>query len=305
MKVVKRWWKLVLVAIVVIFLGMWGYQLVAVRGTFAPSRPASTAGGSALLVGTTDHRIAGRVYLTGTPDPAAPLVVVLHGDAPFVNPRYQYGFASDVANAAPGTRVAALLRPGYADPYGAKSDGDRGFASGENYTPEVVNDVAAAIQDLKSQWGASSVILIGHSGGAAVTANVAALHPGLVQHAFLVGCPCDVPAFRQHMAHAQWAPLWLLPVHSLSPLQTLDQMQHGTEVTAISGADDPITLPQYAQAYVAKAKGQGISASMIEIPNKGHEILNEPEVVSEVAKAARSYRPSNSDTGKSSAGASN
>src|ERR1700743_444021 len=115
MKVVKRWWKLVLVAIVVLFLGMWGYQLIAVRGTFAPSRPASEATGSALLVGAPDHRIAGRVYLTGTPAPSAPLVVVLHGDAPFVNPRYQYAFSSDVAEAAPGTRVAALLRPGYGD----------------------------------------------------------------------------------------------------------------------------------------------------------------------------------------------
>ena len=292
MKVAKRWWKFLLLAIVVIFIGGWVYQLLAVRGIFAPSRPVSEATGSALLVGAPDHRIAGRVYLTGTPDPVAPLVVVLHGDAPFVNPRYQYAFAADVAKAAPGTRVAALLRPGYGDPYGAKSDGDRGFSSGENYTPDVVNDVAAAIQDLKSQWGASSVILVGHSGGAAVTANVAALHPGLVQHAFLVGCPCDVPAFRQHMAHAQWAPLWLLPVHSLSPLQTLDQMQHGTEVTAISGASDPITLPEYAQAYVAKAKGKGISASMIEIPGKGHEILNESEVVGEIAKAARDSRKS-------------
>lgn len=322
MRVAKGWWKFLLLAIVVILLGMWGYQLIAVRGTFAPSRPASTAGGSALLVGTPNHRIAGRVYitetlapaltgtlapaLTGTPDPAAPLVVVLHGDAPFVNPRYQYGFASDVAKAAPGTRVAALLRPGYADPYGAKSDGDRGFASGENYTPEVINDVAAAIQDLKSQWGASAVILVGHSGGAAVAADVAALHPGLVQHVFLVGCPCDVPAFRQHMASAQWAPLWLLPVHSLSPLQTLDQMQRGTEITAISGATDPITLPEYAQAYIAKAKGQGILASMIQIPGKGHEILNEPEVVGEVAKAARSFGDTRGATGgKSSAPASN
>jgi len=298
MKVAKRWWKFLLLAIVVIVFGMWGYQLIAVRGTFAPSRPAAKAGGSSFLIGTPDHRIAGRVYLTGTPAPAAPLVVILHGDAPFRNPSYQYGFASDVADAAPGTRVAALLRPGYADPYGAKSDGDRGFASGENYTPEVVNDVAAAIQALKSQWGASSVILAGHSGGATIAADVAALHPGLVQHVFLVSCPCDVPAFRQHMARLQWGPLWLIPVHSLSPQQTLDQMQGGTEVTAISGANDPIALPEYAQAYVTKAKGQGISASMIQIPGKGHEILNEPEVVGEVAKAA-------SNNGKSNAAASN
>ena len=72
MKVAKRWWKFLLLAIVVIFIGGWVYQLLAVRGIFAPSRPVSEATGSALLVGAPDHRIAGRVYLTGTPDPVAP-----------------------------------------------------------------------------------------------------------------------------------------------------------------------------------------------------------------------------------------
>jgi pimeloyl-ACP methyl ester carboxylesterase len=227
------------------------------------------------------------MYLSGTLSPQAPIVIVLHGDAPFVNPSYQYAFASDVADAVPGTRVVAFLRPGYADPYGAKSDGDRGFALGENYTPEVVNDVASAIRSLKSQWNASGVILVGHSGGAAVAANIAALNIGLVRQVFLVGCPCDVSAFRQHMARLQWSPFWLFPVNSLSPIQTLPQMRNATQVTAISGVNDPITLPQYARAYIAKASAQRISASLIMISNQGHEILNEPDVIREVAKAAR------------------
>jgi predicted esterase len=287
MKKAKTWWKLLLPAVVAAFFAFWGYELLAVRGTFAPSRPTSEAGGSTVLVGVSGHRIAGRLYLTGTLAPAAPMVVVLHGDAPFVNPGYQYAFASELADVIPGTRVAALLRPGYADPYGAKSDGDRGFASGENYTPEVVRDVAAAIQSLRSQLVASAVILVGHSGGAAVAANIAGLHSGLVQHLFLVSCPCDVPAFRWHMARLHWSPMWLLPVDSLSPLRTLEQMKKGTKITATSGAEDPITLPQYAHAYVAKARTLGISASMITIPRRGHEILNDTAVVKLVAKAVR------------------
>ncbi len=218
---------------------------------------------------------------------AAPIVVVLHGDAPFVNPSYQYFFASKLAETAPGTRVVALLRPGYADPYGAKSDGDRGFALGENYTRKVVDDIAAAIQSLKSRWKEPSVILVGHSGGAAVAADVAALYPGLVQRVFLIGCPCDVPAFRRHMARLQRSPLWLLPVDSLSPLQTLQQMGTETTVMAISGANDSIALPQYACAYVAAATARGISASLIVIPARGHEILNDPVVIEDVAKAVR------------------
>jgi predicted esterase len=282
----RRWKQFVFVVLFALFAAI-AYTLVASRGTFAAHRPASEASGKAITVGTPGHRMAGRVYLNGIPSPRGPMLIVLHGDAPFVNPRYQYAFASDVAEAAPGIRVVAVLRPGYADPYGAKSDGDRGFALGENYTPQVVNDVAAAIQSLKSQWNASSVILVGHSGGAAIVANVAALNPGLVKHVFLVGCPCDVSAFRQHMARLQWSPFWLLPVHSLSPSQTLPQLTNTTQVTAISGANDPITLPPYAHAYIAKAKAQGISASLIMIPNQGHEILNEPDVIREVARAAR------------------
>jgi predicted esterase len=281
----KRWWKSFLLAVILVFFGIVVFNLIAVRGTLEANRPAAQAHGTAVVSGSAGHLIAGRFYITGTPASGAPMVVVLHGDAPFRNPGYQYGFASDLARAAPGTRVAALLRPGYADPFGAKSDGDRGFASGENYTKEVTGDIAAAVESLKSQWGASTVILVGHSGGAVIAANLAALNPGLVQHVFLVGCPCNVPDFRRHMARLQWDAIWLLPVRSLSPLQTLDRMQKGTEVTTISGANDPIALPEYAQAYVSKAAAHGIAASMIFVTNQGHEILNDPAVIEQVAKA--------------------
>ncbi len=140
MNVAKRRWMILPIAVVVMVVAYVGYQLIAVRGTFAPSRPVSTAGGNAVAVGAPGHRIAGRVYVSGTANPAAPVVIVLHGDAPFVKPRYQYLFASELAGAVPGTRVVALLRPGYGDPYGAKSDGDRGFASGTNW-PGPINPV--------------------------------------------------------------------------------------------------------------------------------------------------------------------
>jgi Serine aminopeptidase, S33 len=287
MKNSRRIWKWFAIAIVALTLVIVGLKLLEVRGTFAKDRPISEAGGNAVLAGQPGHHIAGRVYLTGTPNPSAPLVVVLHGDAPTRNPSYQYLFASTLADAVPGTRVVALLRPGYADPYGAKSDGDRGFASGENYTPEVINDLAAAVQSLKTQWGAPSVFLIGHSGGATITADITALHSGLVQHAFLISCPCDVPAFRRHMARLQWGPIWLLPVHSLSPQQTLDRMPKDVKITAISGSDDRLALPQYSQLYIAKATSEGIAASMITIPSKGHEILLEHAVIEDVANAVR------------------
>lgn len=285
-----RWWKAALITTLAVVVLLFGYELIAVRGTLVRVRPATDVGGTAFLLGASGHRIAGRVYLSGTASPDSAMVVVLHGDAPFVRPGYQYLFASTLAHAVPGTRVVALLRPGYTDPYGAKSDGDRGFAVGENYTRTVVDDLATVIELAKAQWGASSIILVGHSGGAALAANIAALHSGLVQHVFLVGCPCDVPAFRRHMARLQWSPLWLLPTSSLSPMETLKQMQPSTSITAISGSNDEITLPEYAESYIAKAKQAGITASMIVLAGRGHEILNDPAVIRQVATTVRSVQ---------------
>lgn len=270
------------------FFGLVVYKFIAVRGIFAPSLPAAEAGGTAVVVNSSGHRVAGRVYISGTPSSSSPLVVVLHGDAPYVNPGYQYYFASHLADAVPGTRVAALLRPGYADPYGDKSDGDRGLASGENYTRQDIDRLESAIQILKSQWQSPSVVLVGHSGGATLTADIAALNPGLVKHAFLVACPCDVPAFRRHMARVQWSPFWLLPVRSLSPMLSLNQMNKSTAITAISGSNDPIALPQYAETYIDRAKALGLSAEMIVLPGKGHEILNESVVLERVGACVRS-----------------
>ncbi len=289
---VWRWVRRILLGLVVLLLCSWIVAAIAVRGTFASFRPTADAGGEAVEAGASGHRIVGRVYLEGAADPGAPLVVVLHGDAPFRHPGYQYGFADDIANAVPGTRVVGLMRPGYADAYGARSDGDRGFASGENYTEPVVRNLAAAIRELQNRWQAPSVLLVGHSGGSAIAANIAALEPGLVRHVFLVSCPCDVPAFRSHMAAAQLSPMWLLPAKSLSPVETLDRMDAAVTVTAFVGSDDPVTLPRYAQAYVAKARERGIEATLVEIPGKGHEILDDPAVEKAVAEAARKRPPS-------------
>jgi pimeloyl-ACP methyl ester carboxylesterase len=168
-----------------------------------------------------------------------------------------------------------------------RSDGDRGFATGENYTADVISDIAKSIDREVNGYKFSSVFLVGHSGGAAIAASVAALNPGLIDHVYLVGCPCDVPAFRKHMAEAQHDFMWRLPVESLSPMDTLDKMQKSTVITAISGSDDPITLPIYAQAYIEKAKARGLDATMVTLPGEGHEILLDPRVIDIIARDAR------------------
>jgi hypothetical protein len=82
--------RLSLLAGFVVVVLFFGHGILASRGTFVPLRPAQEAGGNSVMVGRSGHRIAGRVYLTGAHIPDAPLVVVLHGDAPGNKPGYQY-----------------------------------------------------------------------------------------------------------------------------------------------------------------------------------------------------------------------
>lgn len=254
----------------------------AVRGGFADDRPADEVGGVPLSVGLEEHKIAGRWFIQGTHKAAAPLVVVLHGDAPFRKPGYHYFFAESVSKQLPAVPVAALLRPGFADPYGGRSDGERGGATGDDYTKEVAEDLAPAIASLRDQFRARSVVLIGHSGGAAIAANISALSPELVDLLILVACPCDVPKFRRRMARQQLDPGFLWPSDSLSPLDTVAQVT-ATQIRAVTGEDDPVTLVPYARAYVDAAKGRGLDASMTVLPDRGHDILND-EAVLELAR---------------------
>jgi pimeloyl-ACP methyl ester carboxylesterase len=289
-------------AMVALVVGFIGYQLIAVRGTFQKPLAASCATGTGVMVGEAGHRLMGRKYVSGEVNYDAPLVIVFHGDAPFRNPGYQYEFAGRLANAVPGTRVIALMRPGYTDPFGAKSDGDRGFAVGDNYGAATMSDVSRAVQLLSKVAGLERtndadgdtrltgpvpVILVGHSGGAVTAANVAALHESQIVAAFLVGCPCDVPAFRKHMAEFQHSPFWAWPVHAVSPMDTVSNVPVTTQIRAISGAEDPIAPPQEARAYVEKAKARGVDATLTLLPGEGHEILLEQSLIDAVAASVR------------------
>lgn len=251
----------------------------AVRGGFAQTRSEAEAGGRAISKGAPGHTIAGRLYFEGAASAGAPLVIVLHGDAPFGNPGYHYAFASALSERTPGVPVAALLRPGFADPYGGKSDGQRGSASGDDYTREVTLDVANSIKRLREEFAPSAVVLVGHSGGAAISANIAAAAAGLIDSLILVSCPCDVPAFRMHMARQQFSPFWIWPSDSESPLDTVNAMAPTTRIFAITGAEDPITLVDYARAYTDAAGRRGLIAALTILPERGHEILNDDAVL--------------------------
>ena len=163
----------------------------------APPAEGAAKAGATMWVATA-QRVKTRIYESAGLSPHPILIIVLPGDSPAGPPTYQYRFAERAAAAIPDAVVAAVLRPGYSDGED-RSDGMRGETTGDNYTPEVINAVATVLSELKTKYHPRRVILVGHSGGAAITANLLNQQGIAADAALLVSCPCDLAAWRKHM----------------------------------------------------------------------------------------------------------
>jgi len=54
----------------------------------------------------------------------------------------------------------------------------------------------------------------------------------------------------------------------------------------VVGADDPITPPKFSRAYAEALALRGIATDYRVLPGKGHEILDDPEVLSAAERLA-------------------
>ena len=88
---------------------------------------------------------------------------------------------------------------------------------GDNYNASNTDAVAAAMTELKHKFHARKVVLAGHSGGAAISANILGRHAGIVDAALLVSCPCDVREWRKHMFEKTHNSVFQGPIDTLSP----------------------------------------------------------------------------------------
>src|SRR5262245_32440761 len=68
------------------------------------------------------------------------------------------------------------------------SEGMRGFATGDNWAPEIVNAVATVLAELKEKYHPRRSILVGHSGGAAIVGNLMGQPKTAADGALLVSC---------------------------------------------------------------------------------------------------------------------
>jgi pimeloyl-ACP methyl ester carboxylesterase len=229
-----------------------------------------------------------RVYRSASLSAHPDLVVVLHGDSPFSDPSYQNAEARRISTEVDDVIAIGLLRPGYTDADGHRSSGIRGRTNGDNYTPADVDAVAAAIQGLTDTDLPARVFIVGHSGGAAIVGDLIARHPGLVNGAVLVSCPCDVPAWRRHMDSVQHTPVWGMPIESLSPMDLVAHVDPHTVVRVVVGTADPVTPPAFSRTYVQRLQAHGVRAQLVELPGAGHEILLDPRVLTTITDLLRS-----------------
>ena len=240
-----------------------------------------------------DGRIGGRAYIRPDSADIRVLAIVLHGDLLQPDNSYHYRFARTVAAQSSDVVVVGLLRPGYSDERGNRSDGDILNATGDNYTAEVVEAVASATRQMEERYGAGSTVLIGHSGGAAIAALVLGRHPDVADAALLVACPCDLPAWRAYMMSVRPHPVWRQPHQGLSPMDAVVGFRPGVIVELMVGDDDDVVRPDYSQDYAAKLRERDIEANVTILPGLGHNILQNPLVISMANELITTMQTSN------------
>ena len=222
-------------------------------------------------------------YISSGPINSPAMILILHGDAPFNNPSYQYLMAKKIAAQNPNSIAVGLLRPGYTDQEGNQSVGTRGEATGDNYTPEVLAAIHELTLELKEKYNPRKIVLAGHSGGAAISANLMAQYPNTYAEAILIACPCDLHEWRAHMKSLQdGAPIWDTPVKSLSPIEIMASIRDTAQIFVIHGVNDEVVPIEIANKYVQQLTLNHKSVVFRTIPEKGHEVAFDPTVFEQV-----------------------
>jgi pimeloyl-ACP methyl ester carboxylesterase len=197
------------------------------------------------------------------------LVLLVHGDIP--DPRQGlYEMADAIAHISDNVVAAGLLRPGYKDVQGDTSAGKMGYAIGDNYTPQVIDDVDAAIRQLKARYHAGKVVVIGHSGGGAILADLIGRHPDDVDAAVILSCGCDPKEFMVKWIHDHPVFPKDLQNNSLLPLDLAPRVPRRMHVRMVIGENDDVAGLPPSQAYFRALQARGVDVTFTIAPGIGH-----------------------------------
>jgi predicted esterase len=241
----------------------------------APSQPVNCEKKDAVNFITTPYGCTFiKVFKSDSLTQNPQLLFILHGDAPFNPPSYQYKLAEMLSQQVKNTMIVAILRPGYTDNEGNKSDGKKGLTTGDNYTKEIIDNLTEVVIKLKKIHKPLKTILIGHSGGATIAADIISLTPNIVDTTVLVSCPCDVEAFRTSMARKQpFYRAWRDSVASISPITVAEKLDEKTAIYLIHGTKDDIVPFSIAENYEKTLTSHKTKTYLTAIENAGHEIF--------------------------------
>jgi pimeloyl-ACP methyl ester carboxylesterase len=201
------------------------------------------------------------------------MVVFLHGDnGGRTELKADSGAAAMLAEKLQAVTIA-VQRPGYRSELGT-SDGQSGPGD-DDYTPQNVDIVAAALAQLRSLNPGKKILLVGHSGGAAMAALLAGRFPNSADAYLLAACPCDVPAWRQWRGNSAGKKgAWT----SLSPLAEAGKMPPGTLISLVVGNKDENTLPLFSESYARALQARGLKTRVTYAMNATHvSVLRSPE----------------------------
>jgi len=193
------------------------------------------------------------------------LLVVVHGDVSGGGPaNYHFSVAQRlVALPELSSSVAvALVRPGYEDGAGNASSGSN-FDRSDSYTAANIDEIAGVVGKLKAAYGPQRIVLLGHSGGAAISAVLIGRHPGLVDGAVLIACPCHLDDWRNARNRRLWT-------RSESPHRHASRVPPSTRVIALTGSADDNTFPSLARDYVRRLVDNGVVARFEQIEGTSH-----------------------------------
>jgi len=217
--------------------------------------------GQTVWIGTPRGQLKTRVYESSRRKEHPVLVVLVHGDIP--DPRQGlYELAQAIAHVSQNVVAAGVLRPGYKDAQGDTSSGEMGYAIGDNYTPEVVDDIDTAIRGLKAKYHAGPVVLVGHSGGGAISADLIGRHPEDVSAVLLLACGCDPKEFMTRWVREHPVFPKNLSNPSLLPLDLAPNVSPSIHVRMVIGdRDDVVRLPA-SQAYARALEARGVDVKL-------------------------------------------
>ena len=232
------------------------------------------------FVAANDECLAIRAY--GERAEQTSLVVLIHGDGYRGGPS-DYLYRNARALGSEGVVAVGLIRPGYYDSEGNQSTGNS-HRDGDNYQIDVIETVAAAIKELKSHYEAEHVILVGHSGGSAISGVILGKYPDLANAALLSACPCNVPEWRtMRRGYNNWT-------LSLSPHDFIDAIDQKTNVVTITGGDDDNTVSVLGRDYADTLKTNGLNARHVEVSGIGHDgIVKTQEFMSEILRLLENH----------------